>query len=223
MILWSAASVECGFRLPPAHWINQMRILTSVRMSRDTTPIELGSINQTEWICNRGCWDMKPAAWLANKAGILQLPSERYIFFIGLSSEQQAFVLSLPVSRLPHFLLPASLIPPLYPMLVLALAHLFPPSQPHSLTRQRHDWLSIVNSSLVLQDRDYVGVCMLYCAEDRLHEHNENLNEKSWTDHTRGFACFIPTTVNITANPFVNFQTLVFITFHTPWTSSTDC
>lgn len=137
---------------------------------------------------------MKPAAWLANKAGILQLPSERKIYLFHWTELWAAGVCAVAPCE-PSPSLPSAGFSHSPSLSNAALAHLFPHSQPQSLTHQRHDWLSIANSSLVLQDRDYVGVYMLYCAEDRLHEHNENLNEKSWTDPTSGFACFIPTTV----------------------------
>lgn len=70
--------------------------------------------------------------WLTRLASCSFPLKERYIFFNGLSSEQQAYVLSLPVSCLPHFLLPASLIPALYLMLMLALARSYTHAHSHT-------------------------------------------------------------------------------------------
>lgn len=86
--------------------------------------------------------------WLTRLASCSFPLKERYIFFNGLSSEQQACVLSLPVSCLPHFPLPASLIPPLYLMLMLAPAHSFTHSLPPSLAHSQAAASPTINSQV---------------------------------------------------------------------------
>lgn len=134
-----------------------------------------------------------PPVWLTRLASCSFPLKGRCIFFSGLSSEQQqAFVLSLPVSRLPS-LAPACVSHAASLSKADArAAHLFIHSLTHSLTNSISDYQQW-NILLVLQDGDYVCVYTLLCAEDRLEEHIKKKKPWCWmkrTERTMRVGCF---------------------------------
>ncbi len=116
---------------------------------------------------------MQPAACLANKAGILQLPSEREIYFLQWTELWAAGVCAvapLVVSLTLLYIRLSSLLSSTADAHTCSFIHSFPSSHTH----QQPHWRSVMNYSLALQSRNNVGVYMLCRAEDCWHEHDEN-------------------------------------------------